>query len=62
MLVGIFVIVPLAWPFIPRMMISIPFVAQRIVHPTPKAWDYFSGCTFHASCSSGSRTAVSWEG
>ena len=48
MLAGIFVIVPLAWPFIPRMMIGIPFVAQRIVHPTPKAWDYFFG--LHVPC------------
>ena len=48
MFAGIFVIVPIAWPFIPRMLISIPFIAQRIVHPTPKAWDYFFG--LHIPC------------
>lgn len=48
MLAGIFVILPVAWPFIPRALISIPFIARRIVHPTPKAWDYFFG--LHRPC------------
>ena len=45
---GVYLIAPVLWPFIIRAFLQIPFVRRRIVHPIPKAWDYFFG--LHAPC------------
>ena len=44
----VFIIAPLVWPYIVRTLVNITWVSKRIVHPTPKAWDYFFGR--HVEC------------
>ena len=45
---GVYLIAPVLWPLVIRELLQIPFVRQRIVHPIPKAWDYFFG--LHVPC------------
>ena len=45
---GVYLIAPVLWPLIIRALLQIPFVSQRIVHPIPKAWDFFFG--LHVPC------------
>ena len=45
---GVYLMAPVLWPFTIRSLIQIPFVRRRIVHPIPKAWDYFFG--LHVPC------------
>ena len=45
---GVYLVAPDLWPLIIRALLQIPFVKQRIVHPIPKAWDYFFG--LHVPC------------
>lgn len=42
-IIVVFIFTPLVWPYIVRVLVNIPWVSKRIVHPIPKAWDYFFG-------------------
>ena len=42
-ILAILFILPIIWPILVFRILNLDFLKGRIIHPTPKSWDYFFG-------------------